>query len=537
MFGAGLFAPRPPAAGGAMPPRMNTREYAMFHDRRDFFRPKGMAKFLESGARPVSGGSEEIPDLSACALSDAIATREVSCVEVMTSYLDRIERVNPAHNAIVSMRDRSEILAEAGEKDALLARDIRQGWLHGFPQAIKDLASTKGLRTTLGSPLHRDSIPARDALFVQRMKRSGAIVVGKTNTAEFGLGSQTYNSVFGTTLNAYDRSRTAGGSSGGAAVALATRMLPVADGSDNAGSIRNPAAYNNLFALRPTQGRMPPEGRDPHLPSLGTVGPMARSVEDLALLFAVQAEDETWPQPSARQTSDCFRQRLTRDLRGARIGWLGDLDGYLAFERGVIDLCERALRSFSEIGCRVEPARIDYPLEQLWQDWTTLRAWLTGGPLASRYADPAKRALMKEEACWEVEQAMRLSAMDVLEASNRRADFCRAMDRLFKAHDFLVLPTAQCFPFDASVSWPREIGGRRMDTYHRWMEVVSYATLAGCPVANVPAGFSAQGLPMGLQILAPCHRDLACLELAHAYEQVTPWNSIRPSNAFSDAFS
>lgn len=478
-----------------------------------------------SGLAPAQ--TPDILELGACALSDLIASREASCVEVLTVYLDQIERTNPSYNAIVSMRGREEILTEAREKDALLARGIRQGWLHGFPQAIKDLASTKGLRTTLGSPLHRDSIPARDALFVQRMKHSGAIVVGKTNTAEFGLGSQTYNSVFGTTLNAYDRSRTSGGSSGGAAVALATRMLPVADGSDNAGSIRNPAAYNNLFALRPTQGRMPPEGRAPHLPSFGTVGPMARSVEDLAMLFSVQAEDETWPQPSAQQSAACFRRGLGRDLRGTRIGWLGGLNGYLAFEPGVIDLCERALRSFAEIGCHVEPACIDYPLEQLWQDWITLRAWLTGGPLAGRYADPAKRALMKEEACWEVE-AMHLSAMDVLEASNRRADFCRAMDRLFKAHDFLVLPTAQCFPFDATVSWPKDIGGRRMDTYHRWMEVASYATLAGCPSLNTPAGFSTHGLPMGLQILAPCHRDLACLEIAHAYEQATNWSSVRP---------
>jgi amidase len=472
--------------------------------------------------------TSDILELGACALSDLIASREVSCLEVMSAYLDHIGRTNPLYNAIVSLRDRDQLLSEARDKDALLANGIRQGWLHGVPQAIKDLASTKGLRTTLGSPLHRDSIPARDALFVQRMKRSGAIVVGKTNTAEFGLGSQTYNPVFGTTLNAYDRRRTSGGSSGGAAVALAMRMLPVADGSDNAGSIRNPAAYNNLFALRPTQGLIPPEGRDPHLPSLGIVGPMARSVEDLALLFSVQAEHEAWPSPSPSQTSSCFGRRLACDVRGARIGWLGDLGGYLPFEDGVIELCERALRSFAEIGCHVAPARIDHPLDQLWQDWTALRAWLTGGPLAGRDADPAKRALMKEEACWEVEQAQRLSAIDALEASSRRADFCRKMERLFKAHDFLVLPTAQCFPFDAVESWPKQLGGRQMDTYHRWMEVVSYATLAGCPAVNVPAGFSAQGLPMGLQILAPGHRDLACLELAHAYEQATIWSAMRP---------
>jgi amidase len=505
----------------------------VFHDHSNFTGSTAAvnSEFVSVSLAPKP--SADILDLGACALSDLIAAGEVSCTEVAATYLDHIERTNPVYNAIVSLRSRAEILAEAREKDALLARGHRQGWLHGIPQAIKDLAPTKGLRTTLGSPLHKDSIPARDALFVQRMKQSGAIVCGKTNTAEFGLGSQTYNPVFGTTLNAYDRSRTSGGSSGGAAVAVATRLLPVADGSDSAGSIRNPAAYNNLFSLRPTQGWMPAEGRDPYLPSLGTVGAMARSVEDLAMLFAVQVDDQAWSQPGEGQNSACFRERLTRDLRGARIGWLGDLGGHLPFERGVIDLCEKALRSFAAIGCEVEPARIDYPLEQLWRDWTTLRAWLTGGPLAGRYADPGKRALMKEEACWEVEQALRLSAIDVLEASARRADWCRTLGRMFKRYDFLVLPTAQCFPFDASVSRPKEIGGRGMDTYHRWMEVAIHATLAGCPVANVPAGFSPKGLPMGMQILAPSHGDLACLELAHAYEQVTPWSSIRPSSTFA----
>ncbi len=501
----------------------------MLHDQRDFSCSTAAVAtdFLTASLAP--NPSAEILDLGACALSDLIEAGEISCAEVAATYLDHIERTNPHYNAIVSLRSREEILNDAREKDALLVRGQRQGWLHGIPQAIKDLAPTKGLRTTLGSPLHKDLIPTRDALFVQRMKRSGAIIFGKTNTAEFGLGSQTYNPVFGTTLNAYDRKLTSGGSSGGAAVALATRMLPVADGSDSAGSIRNPAAYNNLFSLRPTQGRMPAEGRDPLLASLSTVGAMARSVEDLAILFAVQSDDEAWSQPDEGQTTAGFRTRLIRDFSGARIGWLDDLDGYLVFEPGVINLCEKALQSFATIGCELVPARIDYPVELLWRDWITLRAWLTGGPLAGRYADPAKRALMKEDACWEVEQAMRLSAIDVLEASARRADWCRTVARLFNTCDFLVLPTAQCFPFDASVSWPKEIGGRRMDAYHRWMEVSIYATLASCPVVNVPAGFSAQGLPMGLQIIAPCHRDFACLELAHAYEQATPWSAIRPS--------
>jgi amidase len=490
--------------------------------------PKDLSEADEFGAGSAPGQYADILNLDACALSDLIAARKISCAEVATVYLDYIGQTNPAYNAIVSMRDRDEILAEAREKDGLLTRGMRQGWMHGFPQAIKDLAATKGLRTTLGSPLHRDSIPARDALFVQRMKQSGSIVIGKTNTAEFGLGSQTYNSVFGTTLNAFDRTCTAGGSSGGAAVALATRMLPVADGSDNAGSIRNPAAFNNVYALRPTQGKMPSEGRDICLPSLGTIGPMARTVDDLAMLFAVQSGDEHLSRTSSPESSTRFRETLKRDFRGTRIGWLGDFDGYLAFETGVLDLCEKAVRVFSEFGCAVEPVRIDHPLEQVWNSWIILRGWLTGGPLAGRFSDPAKRALMKEEACWEVELALRLSAMDVFEASSQRAAWCRTLAKLFETFDFLVLPTAQCFPFDASLTWPRHIGERRMDTYHRWMEVVIPATMAGCPALNVPAGFSPKGLPMGLQILAPCHEDLACLQLARAYQRATDWSSIFP---------
>jgi len=500
----------------------------MYHDHSNLALAEDDAvpSYFDSGF--AAGRTGYIVELSACALSDLIVSREVSCAEIAAVYLDHIERTNPAYNAIVSVRDRDDILADARDKDTLLARDIRQGWLHGFPQAIKDLAATKGVRTTLGSPLHRDWVPARDAEFVTRMKRSGAILIGKTNTAEFGLGSQTFNSVFGTTLNAYDRRRTSGGSSGGAAVALATRMLPVADGSDNAGSIRNPAAYNNIFALRPTQGVMPPEGRDLHLPSLGTIGPMARSVEDLALLFVVQAGEDTAAPPSVGQSASCFRERLKADFTDVKIGWLGDLNGHLPFQAGVIDVCRHALRPFAEIGCQIEPACIDYSLDQLWADWTTLRAWLTGGSLLSRHADPAKRMLMKEEACFEVEQAQRLSAIDVFAASNRRSDWCRSVDKLFRSYDFLLLPTAQCFPFDADIRWPREIGGRRMDTYHRWMEIAIYATLAGCPAINVPAGFSAAGLPMGLQVLASPRRDWACLQLAYAYEQATRWTSIRP---------
>ena len=470
----------------------------------------------------------EILTLDACELSDLIAARTVSCVEVTTAFLDHIQRTNPIYNAIVSVRDRDEIIIEAREKDDLLARGVRQGWMHGFPQAIKDLAATKGLRTTLGSRIHQDSVPKHDANFVQLMKRSGAIIIGKTNTAEFGLGSQTYNAVFGTTLNAFNRTRTSGGSSGGAAVAVATRMLPVADGSDSAGSIRNPAAFNNIYALRPTQGRIPAEGRDLCLPSLGTIGPMARSVDDLAMLLAVQAGYDRLAPTSPRERSDYFREPLKRNFAGTKIGWLGDLDGYLAFEPEILSLCEQALKVLSNIGCEIEPVRVNHALELLWKSWTTLRAWLTGGPLATRFADPVKRALMKEEACWEVESALKLTALDILDASSQRAAWCRSMSTLFETYDFLVLPTAQCFAFDAAETWPRYVGGRPMDTYYRWTEVVVPATMAGCPAINVPVGFSTAGLPMGMQLIAPCREDLSCLQLARAYQEATHWHAILP---------
>ena len=470
----------------------------------------------------------DVLNLDGYALGGMIARREISCVEVSTAYLRHVERINPKFNAIVSLRAREQILAEAREKDALLSRGVWEGWLHGFPLAIKDLAATRGLRTTQGSPILRDAIPTRDAPFVGRMKRSGAVVIGKTNTAEFGLGCQTYNPVFGVTYNSYDASRTAGGSSGGAAVAVATRMSPVADGSDFAGSLRNPAAYNNVFSFRPTQGRIPAEGRDACLPAMGTVGPMARTVEDLAMLLGVQAGDERFWPAASRDNAAARSEPVKRDVRGKRIGWLGDFGDYLPFDPGILELCEDALRSFVEIGCRVEVARVEHSLEQLWSSWISLRAWLTGGALASRYHDPAQRALMKDEACWEVEQALRLSAIDIFEASSRRAAWRRTIGKLFESYDFLMLPGAQCFPFAAEVTWPRRVGGRRMDTYHRWMEVFVPATMAGCPALNAPAGFSPDGLPMGIQILARWDDDIGCLRLAHAFEEATARARRRP---------
>lgn len=498
-------------------------------DRRRFLARAGQAGAGILGtmsiAKPADAALPEIVALDARELSDAIRTKRVSCVEVMTAYLDHIDRVNPVVNAIVSLQPRETLLRQAQERDAQLARGEHLGWMHGVPQAVKDLALTKGIRTTFGSPLFADFVPEVDAAIVERAKRAGSIVIGKTNTPEFGLGSQTYNPVFGTTRNAYDPSRCAGGSSGGAAAALAMRMLPVADGSDMGGSLRNPAAFNNVVGFRPSQGRVPlAPALEVFVQQLGYEGPMGRTVADVAMLLATQAGHDARAPLSLGEDPAVFAEPLKRDLEGARVGWLGDHGGYLAMEPGILDLCRtNGLKALETVGCTVEEARLDFPPERIWTTWLAWRHWLVGGGLSAFHADPAKRAKMKPEAIWEVEGGQKLSAFDVYQASQARTALHQAVLKAFGTHNYLALPTAQVFPFDAEVHWPKEIVGRTMDTYHRWMEVVFLATLAGCPVINLPVGFNEAGLPMGMQVIGPPRADLAVLQLGHAYEQAAPW--------------
>ena len=467
----------------------------------------------------------DVTDLSAAQLSESIHRREVSCREVITAYLDRIDERNPAVNAIVSIRSRNELVAEAGMRDDELARDESRGWMHGIPQAIKDLSATKGIRTTLGSRLLEHFVPDADSLMVTRMKTAGCTVIGKTNVPEFGLGSHTFNDVFGTTRNPFDLTRTAGGSSGGAAVALAMHMLPVADGSDYMGSLRNPAAWNNVFGFRPSQGRVPggPE-RDSFLAQLGTEGPMGRTVLDVALLLGTQAGydagsplslsgrlDEFATVAAARRTLDAGQGEIC-------VGWLGDLDGYLAIEPGIIDRCEAGLRRLESIGCAVEPTAFAMSPERVWEAWLVWRYVLVSANLLPLITNPSRRDLMKPEALWEVDHGMEVTGLQITRASVERTVFYRSITALFDRFDALVLPTAQVWPFDANERWPRRIGDREMDTYHRWMEVTSYATFAGLPAISVPVGFDDRGLPMGMQLIGRPRGDVDLLRLAHAYE-------------------
>ncbi len=465
----------------------------------------------------------ELVALDAVALSAAIRSKRVSCAEVMSAYLDHIERLNPRVNAIVSLQDRSLLMKQAHNRDEQLSRGEYLGWMHGFPHAIKDLEATAGIRTTMGSPLLRNFVPSSDSILVERIKHAGAVIIGKTNVPEFGLGSQTYNPVFGPTLNAFDQSKTPGGSSGGAAVSLALRMLPVADGSDHAGSLRNPAAFSNVFGFRTSFGRVPIDSPDAFMPSLSVAGPMARTVGDLAMFLAVLAGYDARAPLSNTQDPAMFASSLERDFTGARIAWVGDFNGYLPFEPGVLELCRKALSAFEQIGCVVEDAVPDFYPDKIWESWLKIRAWQVGARLKALYLDPAARSLMKPEVQWEIENGLKLRAYDLSDACAVRSEWYQAVRRFFENYDYLIIPSAQVFPFDTSTHWPKEIDGVKMDTYHRWMEVAIPVTMSGCPALAAPAGFNQHGLPMGFQIVAPNNSELACLQLAHAYDLATGW--------------
>ena len=463
----------------------------------------------------------DLTELSASSLSRAIHARQASCHEVMQAYLARIHRYNGVYNAIVSMLDDDEALRLAAEADRELEQGRDRGWMHGFPHAVKDLANARGFPTVKGSPLLVDSVAEEDDLFVSRIRAAGAIFFGKTNTPEFGYGSQSYNPVFGPVRNAYDPRLTSGGSSGGAAVALAAHLLPSADGSDMMGSLRNPAAFNNVIGFRPSQGLIPRNpASDVFYQQLATAGPMGRNIEDtIRLLHSMAGPDPRYPLSRSDEIPD-FEAFRPRNLQGFKIGWLGDYGGYLATEPGVLEVCERNLEQLGDHGVAVEPCRPRYDMARLWRTWLTLRHW-SARWVKEYYDDPATRRQLKPEVVWEYEGGLEMSGEELYEAGVARSEWYEALLALFERYDVLALPSAQVFPFPAEVHWPQTIAGREMDTYHRWMEVVIGGTLSGLPVAGLPAGFNDRGLPMGMQFIGRMGEDVALLEFAMAYEQAT----------------
>ncbi len=500
-------------------------------DRREFMGgTSGLGVMIALGQKTVLAAElpSDLTEMSASTLSAAIRQREVSCVEVMQAYLERIHRYNPVYNAIVSMVEDDELIKQAELADAALDKDEYWGWMHGMPHAVKNLANANGLETSSGSPILAGTIAAEDDLHIARIRAAGAIFIGKTNTPEFGLGSQSYNPVHGVTGSAYDPTLTAGGSSGGAACGMATHMLPAADGSDMMGSLRNPGAFNNVVGFRPTQGRVPTvPGNDVFYAQLSTDGPMGRNVEDTIRLLSTMAGYDSRAPLSLRDTIPLFDAFRQENLVGYRIGWMRDYDGYLEMERGLLGLCEASLNGLTEYGAVIEDCKPEYDMARLWQTWLTFRHWAIGG-MKPLYDDPDTRKLLKPEVIWEIEGSFDMPASRVAEAAVARTDWYRALHAQFEHFDILAIPTAQVFPFSKDTHWPQRINRKRMDTYHRWMEVVIGGTLSGLPVVNLPAGFDAQGRPMGIQFIGRMGHDRRVLEFAMAYEEVTEHLERRP---------
>jgi amidase len=442
--------------------------------------------------------SSRLTDLSALELSTLVHQNEVTCCEVVSAHLDRIAEVDGRLGAFVSQRPRDAVLEEAAHRDAELRSGRSRGWMHGLPYAVKDLVDVQGLPTTHGFIPVAEAAPAdEDEPFVRRIRQAGAVVVGKTNTPEFGLGSHTYNTVAPPTRNVADPSRSAGGSSGGAAVAVASGMVPVADGSDFMGSLRNPPGWNGVLGFRPSPGVIPEAGPDELEPGCSTAGPLGRTVDDLVALLNTMADPRRTVTPT--------------DVQGTarpRIGWLADLGGYLPFDAGVLENCHGALdawpASVSEVGLPSVGAFTG--AECLWDTWLTTRFDEVGGWLAAEYSD-GDVARMKPEARWEIEGFHRLTDQERERARAVRRDLTRSVHTLFESVDLLVLPTAQVWPFPVDRTWPERVGDKAMDTYHRWMEVTTLATLVGMPTLAVPAAQNDDGLFVGLQLMGPPRAD------------------------------
>jgi amidase len=453
--------------------------------------------------------------MSAGALSQRMLARELSACEVMEAHLAQIERVNPKVNAIITLLP-ERAMDGAHAADEALARGRPLGPLHGLPVAHKDLLLTRGIRTTFGSPIFKDFVPEENTLIVDRVQQAGAITIGKTNTPEFGAGSQTFNEVFGETLNPYDLTRTCGGSSGGAAVALACGMLPIADGSDMGGSLRNPANFNNIVGFRTAPGRVPIYPARAAWSPWSVEGPMARTVEDVALLLSVMAGFDVRSPIAIAEPGNKFRAPLGRDLRGMRIAWSRDLGG-LPVDPRVTYALEARRGVFEALGCLVEDTAPDLrDADEVFKVW---RAWT----FALGYADLLKshRAQIKDTVIWNVEEGLKLTGTQIAAAEQKRTELYHRVRVFMERYDYLICPVNQVPPFDVKTRYVEEINGVKMDTYIDWMKSCYFITATGLPAISVPCGFTPEGLPIGVQIVGRHQDELGVLQLAYAFEQAT----------------
>ena len=461
--------------------------------------------------------------MTAVELASMIKGREVSAVEAAQAHIEQIEALNPRLNAIVTYQPERAVEA-AKEADERQAGGEALGLLHGLPMAHKDLFETKGIRTTFGSPLFRDYLPESDDLIIERLKRAGCITLGKTNVPEFGAGSHTFNPVFGVTPNPYDLSKSCGGSSGGAAAALAAGMIPLADGSDMGGSLRNPASFCNVVGLRPSPGRVPQYPKLNGWATLAVDGPMARTVQDAALMMAAVAGYDSRSPIALHEPAALFTQSLERGFADVKIAWSPDL-GELELDAQVVETIEKQLPIFSDLGCRVEEAHPDF--RDAYDIFQTLRAWNFELSFADRFAEFGEESF-KETIRWNVGRGKDLSAGQISRAEQKRTELYHRVRRFMDTYEYLLLPTVQLPPFPIDWEYPRRINDQAMTTYIDWMMTCAYITVTGLPAVSVPCGFTDEGLPIGLQIVGRPHADFAVLQLAYAFQEATRFYQRRP---------
>ncbi|MCC6455115.1 MAG: amidase [Caldilineaceae bacterium] len=466
--------------------------------------------------------TDELCFMTARALAQKIRGRDLSAVEVMEAHLRQIEAVNPQVNAVVTLLP-ERAMDGARAADAALGRGDEVGPLHGLPIAHKDLVDTAGIRTTRGSPIFADNVPTQDALIVERLRGSGAITIGKTNVPEFGAGSQTFNPVFGATLNPYDTTRTCGGSSGGAAVALACGMIPIADGSDTGGSLRNPAAFCNVVGFRTSPGRVPVWPKLTGWPPISVQGPMARTVGDVALMLSAIAGPDARSPVALTEPGSLFAGDLQRDFRGVRIAWSRDFGG-IPIDRRVTAALESRRPAFEEIGCIVEAGEPDY--RDADEIFKLMRAWV----FELSYTDLIRthRAQIKETVIWNAEEGLKITGPQLARAEAKRIELYHRVRKFMERYEFMVMPVTQVPAFPVTQEYVTEIEGVQMDTYIDWMQSCYFITVTGLPAISVPCGFTPEGLPVGIQIVGRHQDDLGVLQLAHAFEQVTQTWKQRP---------
>jgi amidase len=485
-----------------------------------------IAQPLESPESAKFGGSDSDTDIcfmTALRMAQLIREKKLSSREVMQAHLRQIERVNPKVNAMVTLVPEDQLMAQAAAADESLAKGNWLGPLHGLPVGVKDLHETQGIRTTYGSPLHRDYIPDFDCRVVQREKSAGAIVVGKTNVPEFGLGSQTFNAVFGPTRNPYDVTKTCGGSTGGGCVALACGMVPLADGSDMGGSLRNPPNFCNVVGIRPSPGRVPDVSSQLGWFTLSVPGPVARNVSDCAFLLSVLAGFDPHSPISIDQSGAQFAQPLDRrSFKGVRVAMFKDFG--LPWELEVKSAVHSQHKVFESLGCNVEEAEPDFrDANECFNAWRHWSVELAFGDILATQGDK-----LNEYIHWHVQEGRKLTGPYLSRLEARRTALYQRMCAFMNKYEYFVLPVNQVLPFDVNVHYPTEIAGVKMETYIDWMRSAYYISTVGNPAVAVPCAFSAGGLPIGLQIVGRHHDDWGALQLAYAFEQATNIGKRRP---------